>query len=225
MMRGSDSGSGWGTSGLTRCLLRTRRAVGAWLLRARSSKGDGEAAPAGGLLAQSLYAIALKSELAAELLAADPSGANKELQEIAVLARAAVSGGRLRLPDPLMSELHVEVAGAAALLAAAGIEVRADVKAVDLPPGVARVLVGTIREGALAVLRHSDATTCSIIGGRSRSRVWLAVSNDGAHPGAEDAPGLRRLGREAHELAGTVSILCTPDHHFRLLVELPEEAS
>jgi two-component system sensor histidine kinase DesK len=52
--------------------------------------------------------------------------------------------------------------GAAALLSAAGIDVRVDAAVPALAPGAEPVLAWAVREGVTNVLRHSDASMCAI---------------------------------------------------------------
>jgi signal transduction histidine kinase len=111
------------------------------------------------------------------------------------------------------------------LLSAAGIDVWAEVDITDPPPAVERVLVGTVREGVMGVLRYSSATTCSITGGTRGRMLWLAITNDGAHPSTQDNAGLRGLADRARALSGIMSATLTDDRQYHLLVELPEDAS
>jgi len=55
--------------------------------------------------------------------------------------------------------------------------------------------------------------------------VRLEIVNDGAHPATGGGSGLAGLAERARALSGSASGERTRDGHFRLLVEIPEEAA
>jgi len=62
--------------------------------------------------------------------------------------------------------LRAETDGAAAPLAAAGVDARVNLDLPGLAPSVEAVLAWAVREGVTNVLRHSQAGTCSITAAR-----------------------------------------------------------
>lgn len=134
---------------------------------------------------RTLSAVALKAELAAaqaERGRPEAAGTMREVQRIATSAaeevRTVVRGYR-------DADLAAELAGARALLEAAGIDVTTDVPPTDLPGAVRRALAWVVREGATNVLRHADATRVSITLTTDAAGATLAVRNDRPHPTAE----------------------------------------
>jgi two-component system sensor histidine kinase DesK len=121
--------------------------------------------------------------------------------------------------------LRTETDGAAALLGAAGIDARIDVDLPDLPRPTEEMLARAIREGITNVLRHSEATTCSVTAARRDGMVRLEIVNDGAHPPTGGGSGLAGLAARAGALSGWASGERTRGDRFRLLVEVPGEAA
>jgi two-component system sensor histidine kinase DesK len=177
------------------------------------------------LLGQSLSAVSLKGDLARRLLHSDVHAARAEIEGLTEVARDALRGVRAITRDQHAVSLRTEAAGAAVLIGAAGIDARIDV---DLP-GLARpteeVLAWAVREGITNVLRHSQATTCSVTAARRDGMVRLEIVNDGARPSAGEGNGLAGLAERAGALSGSASGQRLRGGWFRLLVELPEEAA
>jgi two-component system sensor histidine kinase DesK len=120
--------------------------------------------------------------------------------------------------------LDRETSGAEVLLAAAGIdaEVELAVDAANLPRPVDELLAWATREGVANVLRHSQASACTIRLARRDGSVMLEIVNDGAGPASSGGSGLSGLGERAQALRGSVTAGHVADGRFRLLVEVPE---
>jgi two-component system, NarL family, sensor histidine kinase DesK len=178
------------------------------------------------VLGQNLVAVSLQGELALRLLRKDPCTARARVEEVTALARKTLRGVRAVTYDRHRVSLPAEVDGAAALLAAAGIEVAVDVDDADLPAGDAEVFAWAVREGTTNVLRHSDARWCSIAARRQDDgTARLVVRNDGAHPpGAGAGNGLTGLAARAGERHGRAHGVRLDGDVFELVVELPGEA-
>ena len=174
------------------------------------------------LLGQSLSAVSLKGDLALRLLGSDPPAARAEIQSLTGVARSALRGVRAVSHDEHAVSLRSETDGAAALLAAAGIDARIRLDLADLAPPLERVLAWTVREGVANALRHSHARSCSITAGRRDGGVFLEIVNDGAPAPTGQGSGLAGLRERARALAGSVTAGSTGDGRWRLLVEIPE---
>jgi two-component system sensor histidine kinase DesK len=178
------------------------------------------------LLGQSLSAVSLKGDLAIALLPSDPAAAQREIESLTSVARSALHGMRAVARDEHDVSLRAETDSAGAVLAAAGITAHIDAELPGLPPAVDTVLGWAVREGATNILRHSEATSCSVTGRREDGRVRLEIVNDGARaaedPGA--GTGLAGLADRARGLQGSATGEYRGDGEFRLLVELPEVA-
>src|SRR5262249_57017313 len=118
-------------------------------------------------------------------------------------------GGAAPRDKPALS-LRTETDGAAALLAAAGIDARIDVDLPDLPRPAEEVLAWAVRESITNVLRHSQATACSVTAARRDGMVRLEITNDRARPSAGGGAGLAGPARAAAAPARPASRLPPP---------------
>jgi two-component system, NarL family, sensor histidine kinase DesK len=175
------------------------------------------------LLGHSLSAVSLKGDLAIRLLGSDPPAARAEIESLTGVARDALRGVRAVTRDEHAVSLRTETEGAAALLRAAGIATRVELDLPDLPAPLETMLAWAVREGVTNVLRHSQATSCTIRAGVGGGLVRLELVNDGVAGGAAtgQGSGLAGLAGRARALAGSVTAGPTGDGRFRLLVQLP----
>jgi two-component system, NarL family, sensor histidine kinase DesK len=153
-----------------------------------------------------LQVIALKSELAARLAEAHPARAAEQMREVQQLAGDALRETRALVQGYRRTTLDAEIANASKVLAAAGVEVRADVDAglaASLPDAPRSLLGLVVREATTNVLRHSRATRAAIVLVPDDAGARLVIDNDGARParpgdgsaGAGDGPsGTGRAG-------------------------------
>jgi two-component system sensor histidine kinase DesK len=177
------------------------------------------------LLGQSLSAISLKGDLARRLLHSDVHAARTEIEGLTGVARNALRDVRAVTQDAHAVSLRTETDGAAALLGAAGIDARIDLDLPELARSTEEVLAWAVREGITNVLRHSQATTCSVTAGHRDGMVRLEIVNDGARPSADEGNGLAGLAERTRALSGSASGVRLRGGRFRLLVQLPEEAA
>jgi two-component system sensor histidine kinase DesK len=169
--------------------------------------------------------VSLKGDLAIRLLRSDPPAARAEIQSLTEVARDTLRGVRAVTSDEHVVSLSAEIEGAAALLSAAGIDARIDLDLPDLPPPVENVLAWTVREGITNVLRHSQASTCSITAERRDGMVRLEIENDGLPASVGRGSGLAGLTERATALSGSVWGGPVGDRSFKLLLEVPEEVA
>ncbi len=179
-------------------------------------------------LGHSLSVIALKSELARRVLPDDQARADAELADVERVAREALASVRETVSGYRQPSLAIELAGARAALAAAGIAGEVEPAPEDLPRDVDAILGWAVREGVTNVLRHSDAASARIriiVDGSSRA---VEVVDDGTGRadesgagGARTGVGLAGLGERAARLGGRVEAGPLPDRGFRLLVAVP----
>lgn len=175
------------------------------------------------LLGQSLSAISLKGDLAVRLLPRDPPAARAEVESLTQVARDALHGVRAITRDAHTVSLRTEIDGAATLTAAAHITTTVQLDLPDLTPAVESTLAWAVREAVTNVLRHSRATTVTIVAGTRNDIVYLSVVNDCAGPIGNNGQGLTGLTERVQALRGTVSSGPTGHGEFHLLVELPQE--
>ncbi|MGI5499391.1 sensor histidine kinase [Lentzea sp. CA-135723] len=170
------------------------------------------------VVGRNLSAVALKADLAAQLARRDRStAAIDEMLEVRQIAQDSLDELRAVVSGYRTADLTVELAGARSLLASAGIDCRVigDVTFAGEPAGA---LGWAVREGVTNVLRHSEATTCTIT---LRGKV-LTMSNDGASPSPfRFGSGLTGLHERVAALGGSVTATPEPPNRFVLTVELP----
>ncbi|WP_018657295.1 sensor histidine kinase [Actinomadura flavalba] len=157
------------------------------------------------LLGHSLSLIAVKSELAMRMTERDPDRARAEMADVRTAAREALREVRAAVRGYRAVELDAELAGARAVLEAAGVRCAADVPPRDLPPDVATALAWAIREGTTNVIKHSRASACAIRVGRYGASVILEMDNDGVTASAEPpGSGLDGLRERLAVVGGTL---------------------
>jgi two-component system sensor histidine kinase DesK len=176
-----------------------------------------------------LQVIALKSELAARLVEADPARAAAEMKEVQRLSTDALQDTRALVQGYRRTTLDSEIANAARVLTAADIDTRmeldpdADTRAL---PETNRHLLGLVmREATTNVLRHSQARHAKVDYQVTDGFARLRVSNDGAadpsRPGA--GTGLRTLAGRLEVAGGTLTWERDRDQ-FKVVALLPVDA-
>jgi two-component system sensor histidine kinase DesK len=172
-----------------------------------------------------LQVIALKSELAARLAAADPARAAAEMTDVQRLATDALRDTRAVAAGYRRTSLDAEIANAARVLAAADIDTRLELEPVD--PGAlsesGRHLLGLVmREATTNVLRHSRARTAEVAYRVADGVARLRVGNDGApaEPGPVEGTGLSALEERLAATGGSLSWERDGDR-FEVVASLP----
>ncbi|MGR6919552.1 sensor histidine kinase [[Actinomadura] parvosata] len=128
---------------------------------------------------RTLTAIAVKSELASELVRrGNAVRAAAELDDVRKLAQEAETVVRRVVRGEARVTWDGEVAGACSLLGSAGI--RCTVSGDPVPEECAEGLAWVVREGMTNVLRHSAATRVTLATANQDGQVRLTIANDGA---------------------------------------------
>jgi two-component system sensor histidine kinase DesK len=187
-------------------------------------------------LGQSLSVIALKSQLAARLIADEPERARGEIEDVERVARESLDAVRQTVDGQRRPTLEAELEAARKVLETAGIAPTIETVEDRLPPGVDAVLAWTIREGVTNVVRHSGAHHVSIRIHRVDGWAEATITNDGgvAHdvlssmasvgrtePGAYGGFGLIGLSERIAALGGRFEAGPVPTGGFRLDAALP----
>ncbi|MEU1307620.1 histidine kinase [Streptomyces cinnamoneus] len=180
------------------------------------------------VLGRNLAVIALKSELAAQLSRRGSSAALDEMTEVQQIARESQRELREVVRGYREAALHTELVGARSVLAAAGIECRTDdAGGAELPPAVESALGWVVREATTNVLRHAEATRCTVRLRVADGAAVLVMENDGvrdaggAGPSSGGGSGLAGLRERLTALGGTVSSLYDARRTFRLTARIP----
>jgi signal transduction histidine kinase len=176
------------------------------------------------VLSQTLTAISLKSDLARRVMANDPSRALAELDEVVALAIG--QAGELEAVTRGEREIafEAEATNAIELLRAADITVDAEFAQGELDPETSRLLGFAVREAATNILRHSDASRCSIRLIRNNGGIQLEIENDGARGRTRRGTGLSSLAERLSTQGGHAETELD-GRRFRLSISLPERVT
>ena len=137
------------------------------------------------VMGRNLSAIAVKGQLAAQLVRRGRPEAAEELADISRIAEESLREVRGVVGGYRSATLAGELAGARSVLRAAGVActVTGDEEAAELPAPAQAALGWVVREAVTNVLRHSRATTCTITLRSASGTADLSVVNDGAAHG------------------------------------------
>ncbi|WP_019355071.1 sensor histidine kinase [Streptomyces sp. AA1529] len=180
------------------------------------------------VMGRDLSVIALKSELATQLARRDAASAAEQMREVQELARASQTEVRAVVRGYRETGLETELAGARAVLRAAGVDCRIESAQPGLESGAQAALGWVVREGATNVLRHAEANCCVIRLTRDAAGATaLVMENDGLRPdqsrGGSGLTGLReRLAAVDGTLTGERDETARV---FRLRAEIPASGS
>lgn len=175
-------------------------------------------------LGLTLSGIALKSHLAAKIVADDVDGARTEVLEILPIADRARTEIAMVASASADMSLEEELTAALANLATAG--VGANVRRVGPPPPSTHVypLATALRESVTNALRHAEPTTCQVLIEVDDANSRLRVTNDGVTwpppPGHPAGTGLTNIRKRVVECGGSVGTTASADS-FTLEVTLP----
>ncbi|WP_413454317.1 histidine kinase [Georgenia phoenicis] len=162
------------------------------------------------VLGRALSAIALKSELGAELSRrGQGERAAEQMLEVRELANDSLREVRAVVAGYRQADLATEVAGARSVLRSAGVRTRVIGEDTTLPPQVQSALAWVVREGATNVVRHSSADTCTIdvavVEEDGERLAQLTIVNDGVSGPPSTGSGLVGLSERLADLGGTVT--------------------
>lgn len=177
------------------------------------------------LLGRGLVTVAVKSELAAELMRAGNPKAVAEIASIAEVTRQARAELAELAEDRPVLDLAAELAAGAELLREAGIavEVSLDDHRGRLSPGDADVLAWAVREGVTNILQHSKATTCELSLVVRSGTGTLTLVNDGATEvaGRDGGIGLAGQAERVATRNGMISAGYRAGGRYSLVVAVP----
>jgi two-component system sensor histidine kinase DesK len=180
------------------------------------------------VLGRNLSLIAVQSELAAQLARQGDQDAAGHMLEVHQVAHESLREMRAVVRGYRTADLGTELAGAQDVLRSAGMSCRVIGDAAGLPPDVQAALGWVVREGTTNVIRHSNATACTIelhiLDSPVAARVvTLSMDNDRVHAlNAESGgSGLLGLGERLATLGGSITTGQSRNGHFRLEASLP----
>ncbi|MFI8850423.1 sensor histidine kinase [Streptomyces sp. NPDC053499] len=176
------------------------------------------------VMGRNLSLIALQSELATQLARRGAASAVEQMREVQQLARQSQSEVRAVVRGYREAGLETELAGARSVLRAAGVDCRIESAQPEMAQEVQSALGWVVREGATNVLRHAEASRCTIrltVG--AADTTVLVMENDGLRPDpARDGSGLTGLSERLAALGGTLTAERDGAARvFRLRAEVP----
>ena len=172
-------------------------------------------------IGHSLSVIALKSDLAAQLAEADSPDAASEMREINAVARQSLSEIRATLSGFWELSLDAELRALESSIKEAGIKCRTSIAKLDLAAPVETALAMCFREGVTNVIRHSEASSCSLSLEQDGDWVVGVVADNGVGGEFEPGNGLTGMRQRVDQMHGSLAI--EAKHGTRLEFRLPGE--
>ncbi|WP_226344240.1 sensor histidine kinase [Agilicoccus flavus] len=176
---------------------------------------------------RTLSAIALKSELAAELARRGDERAVGEMTAVRDLAQSSLVDARRLVAGYRDIDPATELAGSRSVLRSAGArltETGVDDALARLDDRGRTAAAWVLREASTNVLRHSAASSVHVSARIVGDRVELSIVNDGADPRGADRPGsgtgLLGLSERLREVGGALST-SSGEGRFTLVATLP----
>lgn len=139
------------------------------------------------LLGHTLSLITLKAELAGKLLGRDEAACRQEVRDIETSARHALSEVRSAVSGYRQTGFAHELASARASLAAASVELSAQVQPFTLPAAAENVMSLALREAVTNIVRHAGATRCEVGLTLERGMIVFRIADNGAALADADA--------------------------------------
>jgi two-component system, NarL family, sensor histidine kinase DesK len=183
------------------------------------------------LLGLSLSAIMLKTELVGKLVDEQPERARTELDEVMQITRKALAEARQVATGYRELTLAEECDSAVSVLTTANVEVTLVREDGTIPRPIRATLATVLRECVTNVLRHSDATWCTITLSNDDGLAALEVVNDGvlapraARASSGAGSGLPNLTERVRTLGGELTTAVEDGRRHRLRVTVPLAAS
>ncbi len=187
------------------------------------------------VLGHTLSVIVLKSELAGRLLErecdaitdatpATLTRARNEIGDVERTARTALAEVREAIGGYRARGLGAEIEAARSTLASAGVTLitEDDAKPEGLTAAEETVLALALREAVTNIVRHAQATTCTLRLRSEDGRQRLSVVDNGQHATAREGNGLRGMRERVESLGGQLSL--NRESGTQLLIELPLRA-
>lgn len=176
------------------------------------------------VLGHRLGIIALKAELAADLVDTDPVRSAQECKEVRELAAATVREARQAVQGESRADLATQLSSAELVLGSAGIAATIEVDVAQAPVAYRELLAMVIREAVTNILRHSDARSASFVFSGAEACPTLVIVNDGVgtETGEHDragGTGLASLAARASAMGARLTTANTSDT-FEIRLEL-----
>lgn len=174
------------------------------------------------LLGHTLSLVTLKSELARKLALADPSRAQREMEEVERVSRHALAEVRAAVTGMRRSDLTAELVSARLMLEASNIAFEAGAPAMpELPPEIEAPLALVLREAVTNIHRHAHAATARVSFSYEAKRFRMRISDNGCGGLATHGNGISGMRERVRALGGTLAIDSPARRGTTLDIEVP----
>lgn len=173
------------------------------------------------LLGHTLSVIALKSELAGRLITRDVEAARREINEVQLVARNALSEVRRAVSGMRSHGVLAECASARVALESAQVRFEYEADAITMAPEIESVLAFSLREAATNVIRHAQAHRCRARLRRSGDSVRMEFEDDGRGGVKAEGNGIVGMRERLEEVGGTLELDSPIGGGTRLIVTVP----
>ena len=158
------------------------------------------------VLGHTLSVIVLKSELAGRLFERDPKRAAAEIADVEMISRKALTEVREAIRGYRAEGLAAEIKRAQTTLDAAGVTLVCEEKPPELNPGVEGVMSLVVREAVTNIVRHAQASQCSMVFSTRNGHTSLTISDDGRGGVRPDGNGIRGMRERIESLGGSFAV-------------------
>ncbi|HEY2860454.1 MAG TPA: sensor histidine kinase [Terracidiphilus sp.] len=173
------------------------------------------------VLGHTLSVVVLKSELAGKLMQKNPERAQKEIGEVEQIARHALAEVREAIRGYRSEGLPAEIERARTALDAAGVSLDCTTAPPKLRPAQETVVSLVVREAVTNIVRHAQASQCSILFKQDEKMQWLVVEDNGRGGIRNEGNGLRGMRERIEALGGRLWF--DSEAGTRLTIEIPVE--
>ncbi|HKR77664.1 MAG TPA: sensor histidine kinase [Rhodanobacter sp.] len=176
------------------------------------------------LLGHTLSLITLKLELSRKLFDRDPAAARRELTEAEDVARHALAEVRTAVTGIRAAGFAAELASAALLLRASGVQFDSQQQVSGLPESIECGLALVLREAVTNIARHAHATRAWASIDRIGDEVQLRIEDNGRGGVHAQGNGLRGMRERVQALGGSLQLDSPPGGGTRLEIQVPVAA-
>jgi two-component system, NarL family, sensor histidine kinase DesK len=174
------------------------------------------------VLGHTLSVIVLKSELAGRLFSRDPQRAAAEIADVEMISRKALGEVREAIRGYRAEGLAAEIKRAQSTLDAAGVTLVCEDKPPVLNPAVESVVSLVVREAVTNIVRHAQASQCSMVFSTENGHASLVIEDDGRGGVRADGNGIRGMRERIEALGGQFAV--ESHKRTRLTIVVPTEA-
>ncbi|MFC3093810.1 sensor histidine kinase [Alteromonas sediminis] len=171
------------------------------------------------LIGHTLSMITMKTQLANKLIDKDIERAKKELKELETISRETLSDVRDAVTGFKNRDFTSELANAKVVFQNADIALNTDMRA-QVPKGeVNKTLTLALREMVTNVMRHSNASECTINLFEEGDDIVLSFSDNGKVESLTMGNGLKGVQERAESCGGSLRL--TFEHGYQLILRVP----